>query len=81
MSPASPARQGSFIRRLNPCGHRTGQWAQILTTSTAHDQEHFLVIYHDSETELLPTESPGHHYEFGPVPDQWNSRIDSLGKK
>ncbi|SEC31422.1 hypothetical protein [Rhodococcus koreensis] len=80
MSTSSPARPGSFIRRLNPCGHRTGQWAQILTTSTAHDQEHFLVIYHDSETELLPAESLGHHYEFGPAPAQWNSRIDTRGK-
>ncbi|SEB65694.1 hypothetical protein [Rhodococcus koreensis] len=73
ISTTSPARPGSFIRRLNPCGHRTGQWAQILTTSIAHDQEHFLVIYHDSETELLPAEAPGQHYEFGPVPAHWNS--------
>lgn len=68
----SSVRPGSFIRRLNPCGHRTGQWAQILTTSTAHDQEQFLVIYHDSETELLPAESPIHQYEFGQAPAHWS---------
>ncbi|SEB65873.1 hypothetical protein SAMN04490239_1096 [Rhodococcus koreensis] len=71
MSTMNSACPGPFVRRHNPCGHRTGQWAQILATTTAQDQEHFLVIYHDSDTELLPAEAPEQHYEFGPAPAYW----------
>ncbi|MFE5700387.1 hypothetical protein [Rhodococcus koreensis] len=72
-STTSPTSIGTFVRRRFPCGHRTGQRAQILTTTTTPARDHFLVIYHDGDTELLPIETPDHHYEFGPAPTYWSS--------
>ncbi|MFC9556680.1 hypothetical protein ACFTWF_38320 [Rhodococcus sp. NPDC056960] len=68
----TPDRTGAFVRRRVPCGHRTGQWAQILATTATGARAHFLVIYPDGETDMLPVEATGQHYQFGPAPTSWN---------
>ncbi|MBV6760214.1 hypothetical protein [Rhodococcus opacus] len=74
-STTSAERVGAFVRRRRSCGHRTGQWAQILTTASAREQAHFLVIYDDGDTELLLVDAHDGHYEFGPSPTSWKPRL------
>ena len=75
LSTTHTERIGAFVRRRRSCGHRTGQWAQILTTTTAREHEYFVAIYDDGDTELFPADAPDGHYEFGPSPTSWKPRL------
>ncbi|OUS88554.1 hypothetical protein CA951_37945 [Rhodococcus sp. NCIMB 12038] len=74
----APNRLGQFVRRNNPHGYRTGQWAQIVMTVPSHDRDCWLVVYQDGETDVIPIDNHENLYSFRSEPVDWRSSLTKV---